>query len=190
MGLLIFTTNVTLDGCIDHRVGIADEETHAFFTRLMDETSAMLWGRVTYEMMESHWPVVARGETDASPEEREWAVKLEAKPKYVVSSTRKEYPWENSRHVAGDLETAIRTLKDETSSDILLGSCKLAAGLDRMGLIDAYRFLVHPRIAGRGPKLYESGLPAPRNLELISATPLSNGVIATHYRRMPNAPQG
>src|SRR5690606_25558748 len=86
MGLLTFSINVTLDGCGDHQEAIADDETHAFFTRLMDESGAMLWGRVTYEMMESYWPAVARGEAEAPPAMREWAVKLDAKPKYVVSS--------------------------------------------------------------------------------------------------------
>ena len=92
MGLLTFSMNVTLDGCVDHRVGIADDETHAFFTRLMDEAGAMLWGRTTYEMMESYWPAVACGDVEAPPAMREWAVKLEAKPKYVVSSTRTDFP--------------------------------------------------------------------------------------------------
>src|SRR6218665_2956091 len=108
MGLLTFSINVTLDGCVDHQEGIADDETHAFFTRLMDEAGAMLWGRVTYEMMESYWPGVARGggfwgcvryemresywpavprgDVEAPPAMREWAAKLEAKPKHVVSS--------------------------------------------------------------------------------------------------------
>ena len=84
MGILTFSINVTLDGCVDHQEGIADDETHAFFTRLMDEGGAMLWGRITYEMMESSWPAVARGDEEAPPAIREWAVKLEAKPKYVV----------------------------------------------------------------------------------------------------------
>lgn len=88
MGLLTFSINATLDGCVDHQEGIADDETHAYFTRLMDDGGAMLWGRVTYEMMECYWPAVARGDVDAPPAIREWAVKLEAKPKYVVSSTR------------------------------------------------------------------------------------------------------
>ena len=88
MGLLTFVINVTLDGCVDHQEGIADDETHAFFTGLMDEGGAMLWGRLTYEMMEGYLPAVARGEVEAPPAIREWAVKLEAKPKYVVSSTR------------------------------------------------------------------------------------------------------
>ena len=103
MGILTFSINVTLDGCVDHQEGIADDETHAFFTRLMDESGAMLWGRVTYEMMESYWPAVARGDVEVPPAIREWAVKLEAKPKYVVSSTRKDFPWTNSHHIAGDL---------------------------------------------------------------------------------------
>lgn len=71
MGLLTFSLNVTLDGCVDHQEGIADDETHAFFTRLMDEGGAMLWGRVTYEMMEGYWPAVARGDVSAPPAIRE-----------------------------------------------------------------------------------------------------------------------
>src|SRR4051794_6155560 len=67
MGVLIFSLNLTLDGCVDHQEGIADDETHSFFTRLMDEGGAMLWGRVTYEMMESSWPAVARGDEDVPP---------------------------------------------------------------------------------------------------------------------------
>src|SRR5215510_4749447 len=111
MGLLTFSINVTLDGCVDHQEGIADDETHAFFTRLMDEGGAMLWGRVTYEMMESYWPAVARGDVEAPPAMREWAVKLEAKPKYVASSTRKDFPWTNSHHIAGDLRAGVQKLK-------------------------------------------------------------------------------
>lgn len=183
MGLLIFSTNVTLDGSVDHREGIADNETHSFFTRLMDESGAMLWGRVTYEMMESYWPAVARGEVEAPPPIREWAVKLEAKPKYVVSSTRHDFPWNNSHRIAGDLRTAVQNLKAATPAGVLLGSGKLATELDRLDLIDEYRFLVHPRIVGHGPTLYESGLPSARRLELVSANPLSNGVVAMHYRR-------
>ena len=96
MGCLTFSLNVTLDGCVDHQEGIADDETHAFFTRLMDEGGAMLWGRVTYEMMESYWPAVARGDEEAPPAMRAWALKLEATPKYVVSSTRTNFPTPSS----------------------------------------------------------------------------------------------
>ncbi|MCA9678550.1 MAG: dihydrofolate reductase family protein [Kofleriaceae bacterium] len=185
MGLLTFSINVTLDGCVDHQEGIADDETHAFFTRLMADAGAMLWGRVTYEMMESSWPAVARGEVDVPPAMRAWADTLEAKPKYVVSSTRTDFPWTHSHHLAGDLRTGVQALKDATPAGVLLGSGQLATELDRLELIDEYRFLVHPRIAGHGPTLYQRGLPRTRRLELVSATPLRNGAVAMHYRRAP-----
>jgi len=182
MGLLTFSINVTLDGCVDHREGIADDETHAFFTRLMDQGGAMLWGRVTYEMMESYWPLVARGEVEAPPAIREWADKLETKPKYVVSSTRTDFPWTNSHHIAGDLASGVQQLKDATPAGVLLGSWRLANALDRLDLIDEYIFLVHPRIAGHGPRLHEGGLASTRRLALVSATPFRNGAVAMHYR--------
>ena len=183
MGLLTFCINVSLDGCVDHREGIADDETHAFFTRLMDEFGAMLWGRVTYEMMESYWPAVARGDVEAPSAMREWAVKLEAKPKYVVSSTRTDFSWTNSHRISGGLGAGVQELKAATPAGVLLGSGKLATELDRLDLIDEYRFLVHPRIAGHGPTLYQGGLPSTRRLDLLSARPLRNGAVAVHYRR-------
>lgn len=183
MGLLTFSINVTLDGCVDHQEGIADDETHAFFTRLMDESGAMLWGRVTYEMMESYFPAVARGHVEVPPAIREWAVKLETKPKFVVSATRSEFPWSNSHLIAGDLAAGVQNLKNATPAGVLLGSGQLATALDRLKLIDEYRFLVHPRIAGHGPTLYQRGLESTRRLELVSAMPLRNGAVALHYRR-------
>src|ERR671931_2873509 len=102
MGLLIFGMNVTLDGCCDHASGIADDELHDYFTGLMDEAGAMLWGRTTYEMMESAWPAIARDEK-APRAEREWAMKLDAKPKYVVSASRRDFPLSNTFRVEGDL---------------------------------------------------------------------------------------
>lgn len=183
MGLLTFGINVTLDGCVDHQEMIANDETHAFFTRLMDEGGAMLWGRVTYEMMESYWPAVARGDVEAPSAIREWAIKLENKPKYVVSSTRADFPWTNSHHIIGDLHTEVQKLKDATPAGVLLGSGKLATELDRLDLIDEYIFLIHPRIASHGPILYQSGLPSTRHLSLASAEPLRCGAVAMHYRR-------
>jgi len=183
MGILTFSINVTLDGCVDHREGIVDDETHTFFTRLMDKAGAMLWGRITYELMESYWPAVAQGDMDVPPAMREWAHKLEAKPKYVVSSTRKHFSWTNSYPIAGDLCTLVQKLKDATPAGVLLGSGQLATELDQLDLIDEYIFLVHPRIAGHGPYLYGGGLPSTRQLELVSVKSLRNGAVALHYRR-------
>ena len=123
---------------------------------------------------------------------RDWAVKLDAKPKYVVSSTRTAFPWKNSHHIAGDLHRSVQRLKDATPAGVLLGSGKLAAELDRMDLIDEYKLLIHPRIAGHGPILYQSGLRSTRRLELISAKPLRSGTVAMHYRRAhdPEQPIG
>src|SRR5688500_11983468 len=109
-------------------------------------------------------------------------MKLEAKPKYVVSATRKDFPWNNSHHVTGDLRTGVQKLKDATPAGVLLGSGTLATELDRLDLIDEYKFLVHPRIAGHGPTLYQGGLPGTRRLELVSAKPLRCGAVAMHYR--------
>ena len=183
MGSLTFSINVTLDGCVDHEEGIADDETHAFFTHLMDQSGAMLWGRTTYEMMESYWPAVARGDVEAAPAMREWALKLEAKPKFIVSTTRTDFPWTGSHHLTGDLRTAVQALKDRTPDGVLVGSGTLATELDRLELIDEYMFLVHPMICGHGPTLYQGGLPSTRRLDLVSAQPLSNGAVAMHYRR-------
>jgi dihydrofolate reductase len=96
---------------------------------------------------------------------------------------RTDFWWDNTHRIAGDLRTEVQKLKDATPAGVLLGSGKLAIELDRLDLIDEYVFLVHPRIAGHGPTLYEDGLPSTRRLELVSAKPFGNGVLAVHYRR-------
>ena len=172
---------MTLDGCCDHREGIADDELHDYFTQLMDAAGAMLCGRVTYELMESAWPAVARDEK-APRAMREWARKLEAKPKYVVSASRRDFPWNNTFRVEGDLHEAVRQLKEKTPRGVLVGSPMLSAALERLGLIDEYRLVVHPVLAGHGPTLFQ-GLERSRHLELVSTKRLKSGVMALHYRR-------
>jgi dihydrofolate reductase/uncharacterized protein YndB with AHSA1/START domain len=180
-GPLTFALNVTLDGCYDHRVGIADDELHDYFTQLMDAAGAMLWGRVTYELMESAWPAVARDES-APRAMLEWARKLEAKPKYVVSASRRDFTWHNTFRIEGDLREAVTQLKEKTPQGVLVGSPKLAAALEQLGLIDEYRLVVHPVIAGHGPTLFQ-GLEPPSHLDLISTKTLKSGQVALHYRR-------
>jgi dihydrofolate reductase len=151
--------------------------------RHVRDDGELLAGSGTYEMMESYWPAVARGDSKATPAIREWAVKQQAKPKYVVSSTRRDFQWTDSHLIEGDLRAGVQKLKDANPAGVLLGSGKLATELDRLDLIDEYRFLVHPRIAGRGPTLYQGGLPSTRQLELVSSNPLRCGAVAVHYRR-------
>jgi dihydrofolate reductase len=182
MGLLTFALNVTLDGCCDHREAIADDEMLDYFTGLMDSAGAMLFGRNTYELMESAWPTVARDET-APRSMREWAQKLEAKPKFVVSASRRDFPWNNTVRVEGELSEAVRELKEKTPRGVLVGSPMLSAALERLGLIDEYRVVVHPIFAGHGPTLFQ-GLERSRHLELLSTKRLQSGVMALHYRRL------
>ena len=181
MGLLTFGINVTLDGCCDHTAGIVDDELHDYFTGLMDDAGAMLWGRTTYEMMESAWPAIARDEK-APHAEREWAIKLDAKPKYVVSSTRLNYSWPNTIHVQGDLREAVQRIKAKTPAGVLVGSLKLGAELQRLDLIDEYRLVVHPVLAGHGPRLFD-GLATPRQLDRVSVRTFKGGQTAMHFRR-------
>ena len=131
--------------------------------------------------MESAWPAVARDE-NAPRAMREWARKLEAKPKYVVSASRRDFPWKNTFHVEGDLHEAVMQLKEKTPRGLLLGGPMLAVTLDRLGLIDEYRLVVHPILAGHGPTLFQ-GLKPSRRLELVSTERLKSGVMALHYRR-------
>jgi dihydrofolate reductase len=181
MGLLTFALNVTLDGCCDHREGIADDALLRYYTRLMDEVGGMLFGRVTYEMMESAWPAVAR-DPKARPAFRTWARKLAAKPKYVVSATRRDFPWSNTFRIDGDLRVAIAALKRRTPRGLLLGSPKLSVALEKLGLIDEYRLAVHPVIAGHGPTLF-SGLSPSVPMRLLEVRRFKSGVIALRYRR-------
>ena len=181
MGLLTFALNVTLDGCYDHPEMIADDALLRHYTRLMDETGGMLWGRTTYEMMESAWPAVAR-DPKARPAFRTWARKLEAKPKHVVSTTRRDFPWSNTFRVDGDLREAITALKRRTPRGLLVGSPTLSAALEQQGLIDEYRLAVHPVVAGHGPTLF-SGLSPSLRMRLLDARRFRSGVMALRYRK-------
>jgi dihydrofolate reductase len=181
MGLLTFAINVTLDGCQDHREGIADDELLDYFTQLIGGAGAMLYGRITYELMEDAWPAVARDEK-APRASREFARTLEAKPKYVVSTTRRDFSWNDTFHVEGDLREAVKQLKEKTPQGVLVGGPALAAAVERLGLIDEYRIVVHPVLAGHGPTLFQ-GLERKRLLELVSTKRLKSGALALHYVR-------
>ncbi|HTV20919.1 MAG TPA: dihydrofolate reductase family protein [Polyangiaceae bacterium] len=181
MGLLTFGLNVTLDGCIDYTQGIVDDELHDYWRQLMAQSGAMLFGRNTYELMEGAWPAVARDEK-APRAMREWAQDLEAKTKYVVSSSRSEFKWQNTVPLKGDIREAVSALKAKTERGVLVGAPKLSVALEEWGLIDEYRIVVHPIISGRGPTLFH-GLSKARHLELLSTQRFGSGVQALHFRR-------
>jgi len=183
MGLLTFALNVTLDGCDDHREMSADGRRAAPLFHAADGRSRgeCCSGRATYELMESAWPAVARDEK-APRVMREWARKLEAKPKYVVSASRRDFPWNNTFPRRGGFARDREAAQGEDPAGPACGAPMLSAALERLGLIDEYRIVVHPILAGHGPTLFQ-GLERSRRLELVSTKRLKSGVMALHYRR-------
>src|SRR5687767_11170558 len=179
---LRFSINVTLDGCCDHRAGFADEELHRHAAENLDRADALLFGRVTYEMMEVAWRAPARtgGKPDwMEPWMEPFARTIDATKKYVVSSTLDQVDW-NAELVRGDLGKAVQHLKGESGKGVLVGGLKLPLALAEMGLIDEYEFIVHPRIAGHGPTLF-AGLSKHVDLKLVSWLELGSGAVAMRY---------
>jgi dihydrofolate reductase len=175
---LRYSINVTLDGCCDHRAMIPDAALHRHAVENIEQADAFLLGRVTYEMMESawRWPVPAR----TRPEWMEpFARAIDAKRKYVVSSTLERVDW-NAELVRGDLKTAVQQLKAEPGNGLFVGGLTLPLALAELGLIDEYELVVHPRIAGHGPMLF-AGLSKPLDLALVSRLELGSRVVAMRY---------
>jgi dihydrofolate reductase len=175
---LRYSINVTLDGCCDHQAGVADEDLHRHAVENIEQADALLFGRVTYQMMEAAFRPPAR------PGERpDWtepfARAINAAKKYVVSSTLEQVDW-NAELVRGDLATAVEQLKREPGKGLFLGGVKLPLALAERGLIDEYEFVVHPRLAGHGPTLF-AGLSKYIDLKLVSRLELGSGAVAMRY---------
>ena len=179
---LRYSINVTLDGCVDHRVGIVDEELHRRAAEQIDRSDALLLGRVTYEMMEGAWRGAAQSGVRPDWME-EWMVpfarSIDAKKKYVVSRTLQSVDW-NAELVRGNLEDAVWKLKQEPGKGIGTGGVTLPLALAELGLIDEYELVIHPRIVGRGPTLF-AGLSKIVDLRLVDRVEYGSGVVAMRY---------
>ena len=175
---LRYSINVTLDGCCDHREGIADESLHRYAAKGIEEVDALLFGRVIYEMMEAawRWPVPPGTRPDWM---EPFARTIDAKKKYVVSSTLDRVDW-NAELIRGDLAEAVQQLKQEPGKGLATGGVTLPLALAELGLIDEYEFIVHPRLAGHGPTLL-AGLSKPIDLKLVSRLELDSGAVAMRY---------
>jgi dihydrofolate reductase len=173
---LRYSINVTLDGCVDHRSIVPDEELHRRAAESIAQADALLFGRVTYEMMEAGW-------RSPSPDLPAWmlpfADTITAAKKYVVSSTLERVDW-NAELVRGDLETAVRRLKDEPGTGLFTGGVQLPLALAELGLIDEYEFIVHPRVVGHGPTLF-AGLDKAVDLQLVDRIEYGSGAVAMRY---------
>jgi dihydrofolate reductase len=161
---------------------IADEDLHRHAVENINQADALLFGRVTYEMMEAAWRPPAR--TGARPDwMADWmepfARTIDAAKKYVVSSTLDRVDW-NAELLRGDLGKAVEQLKRESGKGLFVGGMKLPLALAELGLIDEYEFVVHPRLVGHGPTLF-AGLSKCVDLRLISRLEFGSGAVAMRY---------
>jgi dihydrofolate reductase len=161
---------------------IADEDLHRYAAENLARADALLFGRVTYQMMEAAWrpasPPGARPEWMA-PWMEPFARTIDAAQKYVVSSTLTQVDW-NAELVRGDLGTAVQQLKRESGKGLFTGGVTLPLALAELGLIDEYEFVVHPRLAGHGPTLF-AGLSKRVDLKLVSRLEFGSGAVAMRY---------
>jgi dihydrofolate reductase len=179
---LRYSINVTLDGCCDHLAITPDEEMHRHHAENLAKADALLFGRVTYELMEAAWRAPAR--TGVRPDWMEawmepFARTIDAARKYVVSSTLERVDW-NAELVRGDLGKAVQKLKQESGKGLFVGGVKLALALTELGLIDEYEFVVQPRLAGHGPTLF-AGLSKHVDLKLVNRLEFGSGAVALRY---------
>jgi dihydrofolate reductase len=181
---LRFSINVTLDGCIDHRAIVPDEDLHHHATEQFARADAVLFGRVTYELMESAWR--NPGTLDERPDWMEpwmhpFAVAIDAAKKYVASRTLTHVDW-NAELLKDDLESAVQNLKQAPGKGLYAAGAQLALALTELQLIDEYEFYVQPRIAGYGPKLFD-GLTKPVDLKLVDRQEFASGAVALRYEK-------
>ncbi|MCR6672448.1 dihydrofolate reductase family protein [Devosia ginsengisoli] len=183
---LLYSINVTLDGCVHHNAVPTDETllreqlqaTHRHATETIARADALLFGRTTYEMMEGAWRLATRT-TPPADWQMPFARTIDAMKKYVVSSTLGRVDW-NAELVSGNLGEAVQKLKQQPGKALFTGGVKLPLALAELGLIDEYEFVVQPRLAGHGPTLF-AGLSKYVELKLIDRKELSSGAVALRY---------
>jgi dihydrofolate reductase len=179
---LRYSINVTLDGCCDHREGIADEELHRHHAANLERADGLVFGRVTYEMMEAAWRQPATGTWPDWMDD--WMIPfartIDSAKKYVVSSTLDQVDW-NAELVQGDLRKAVQELKQEPGKGLFTGGVTLPLALADLGLIDEYEFVVQPIVAGHGPTLF-AGLGERLELKLVGRQEFRSGAVALSYQ--------
>jgi dihydrofolate reductase len=179
MGELMYSINVTVDGCCDHRVGLISEELHQHHADNLARADGLIFGRTTYEMMEDAWRQPPESTTPAE-ELDPFVAAIDPARKYLVSSTRETAEW-NTETIRGDLAAAVRRLKDESETGLIVGGVTLPRGLAELGLIDVFEFVVHPIIAGHGPYVF-AGLSEVVDLVPDNRSELASGHAVLRFR--------
>jgi dihydrofolate reductase len=177
---VIFAINITIDGCCDHTSTIADEELLEYYTHLLREADLLVYGRKTYELMVPYWPDVAKDQS-ATKAENEFARTFDSSNKIVFSRSL-ESAERNTRIVRTKLQDEILKLKQEPGKNILAGGVNIPSQLIELDLVDEYRFVVHPILAGEGRRLLEGvSLPEKLQLKLVESKPFKSGCVALRY---------
>jgi dihydrofolate reductase len=179
MRKIIAAINMTLDGICDHTAGIADDELHEHYNEVLRNADTLLYGRTTFQLMESYWPNVVKHPTGNNPED-EFAVLIDNINKIVFSHTLKNVEWKNARLATRSLKDEVLELKRQTGRAILAGSPSVIAQLTTLDLIDDYQLCVHPIILGKGLPLFKN-ITDRKNLKLIKTKTFGSGVIVLYY---------
>jgi dihydrofolate reductase len=178
---LIFGINITLDGCCDHTNQFADEETHEYWTGVLREADLLVYGRKTYELMVPFWPEVAKTQS-MTKALNEFAQVFDSLKRVVFSRSLDSAEDKNTRIVRGNLHDEILKLKQEQGKNILTGGVSLPSQLIELGLVDEYRFVVGPVIAGEGRRLLDGvSLPEKLQLKLVESKIFKSGCVALRY---------
>ena len=180
MRKVIFAINLTIDGYCGHETGIADDELHEYFTGLLQDSGVDIFGRNTYHLMYPYWHDVAVHQSE-SKAINEFARIYDAMPKIVFSTTLQSVEWSNTTLLHSNLREEILKLRGQPGKNIAIGSLSIASQAAEWDLIDEYHFVVHPIIAGRGPRLF--GSVKDRTLKLIGQKTFGSGVVALHYKK-------
>ena len=178
---VIFAINITLDGCCDHTKQVADEELLEHYTHLLQEVDLLVYGRKTYQLMVPYWPDVAKNhsETKAS---HEFAKTFVSKNKIVFSQSLESAEDKNTKIVRTNLQDEIVRLKHEQGKNILVGGVSIPSQLIELGLVDEYRFVVQPIVAGEGRRLLEGvSLRERLQLRLVESKIFKSGCVALRY---------
>ena len=177
---VVFAINITVDGCCGHESAVADDELHEYFTGLLRDSDIEIFGRNTYHLMYPYWHEVAMNQSE-SKAINEFARTFDSIPKIVFSTTLKSVAWNNTTLLHSNLQEEIAKLKQQPGKNISVGGLNIAAQLAQSDLIDEYRFLIQPIVAGKGPRLFESV--KNRTLNLIGQKTFRSGVVALHYKK-------
>lgn len=182
MSKLIAAMNMTLDGYCDHRDGAVSAELHDYYTEQIKNAGVLLYGRITYQLMEDAWPEMLKNPTGVKSLD-DFAKAIDGVPKIVFSNTLTHLNWHSSTLATRSLQHEVTALKQEMEKDIMVGSPSLIAQLTQLGLVDEYRICIHPIIAGNGPVLFKD-ITQKVKLKVTQTQTLALGVIALRYERV------